>query len=76
MSCQARVLDVEYTKACGALAKKRIATDDSTNTCCDDCLRRYNTKRDWYGWFDGDYPPNAKLGLKAVKKSKPQKPEG
>jgi len=90
MSCQARILDAECfdfhtTKECGRLAKKRIATDDSTNTCCDECLRRYNTKKDWYGWFDGDYPPS-NLGSKAFsqafpqgfpKKSKvPQKPEG
>lgn len=77
MSCQARILDAECTKECGRLAKKRIATEDSTNTCCDECLRRYNTKKDWYGWFDGDYPPS-KLGSKAFpKKIKvPPKPEG
>ena len=66
MSCEARVLSYETalkgfyaTKSCNNIAKKKITIADDSNRCCDNCFRRYNTGKDWYGWMDGLYPPEA-----------------
>jgi hypothetical protein len=73
MKCQARVLDKVYpfdnvsppfhtTKECGNSVKRRICdSNDDRYNCCSDCFRRYNTNVDWYGWFDGLYPPEARV---------------
>jgi hypothetical protein len=66
MSCEARVLGDEsglkgfyYTKSCNNSAKKKIIIADDYQACCDECFRRYNTGKEWYGWMDGLYPPEA-----------------
>ena len=73
MKCQARVLDKVYpfenvsppfysTKECGNSVKRRICdSNDDRYNCCSDCFRRYNTNVDWYGWFDGLYPPESRV---------------
>lgn len=73
MKCQARILDKEYpfegvsppfhtTKECGNPVKKRICdSNDDRYSCCSECFRRYNTNVEWYGWFDGLYPPEARV---------------
>ena len=83
MKCQARVLDKVYpfenvsppfysTKECGNSVKRRICdSNDDRYNCCSDCFRRYNTNADWYGWFDGLYPPEARVvGSQAFYKCK------
>lgn len=66
MSCEARVLGqssalegFHTTKSCSQAAKKRIIIADDPHRSCDDCFRRYTTGTDWYGWFDGPFPPQA-----------------
>ena len=70
MACEARVLDDEYpfegaifhsTTACGNPSVKKLSLEEGTFTCCNDCFRRYNTQKDWYGWLDCSYPPAAKV---------------
>lgn len=66
MSCEARVLGpasalpgFNTTKSCTQIAKKRLIIAEDPHRSCDDCFRRYTTGTDWYGWFDGPYPPKA-----------------
>jgi hypothetical protein len=66
MSCEARVLGpasalpgFNTTKSCSQIAKKRLIIAEDPHRSCDDCFRRYTTGTEWYGWFDGPYPPNA-----------------
>jgi hypothetical protein len=66
MSCEARILGQPSalegfytTKSCSQVAKKRLVIPDDPHRCCDDCFRRYTTGTDWYGWFDGLFPPQA-----------------
>lgn len=66
MSCEARVLGqpsalegFHTTKSCSQVAKKRLVIADDPHRSCDDCFRRYTTGTDWYGWFDGTFPPEA-----------------
>jgi hypothetical protein len=76
MNCQARVLDVAHTipntkliyhttTECGGEISKKLSVDsgDAYMNICSCCFRRYNTngKADWYGWFDGSYPSEAKV---------------
>ena len=66
MSCEARVLGHQSalegfytTKSCSQIVKKRLILADEPYACCNDCFKRYTTGTDWYGWFDGPYPPKA-----------------
>lgn len=76
MNCQARILDVAHTipntkliyhttTECGGEISKKLSVDsgDAYMNICSCCFRRYNTKGkpEWYGWFDGSYPPEAKV---------------
>ena len=76
MNCQARVLDTvntipntkliyHTTSECGGEISKKLSVDsgDAYMNICSCCFRRYNTKgkAEWYGWFDGSYPPEAKV---------------
>ena len=76
MNCQARVLDVAHTipntkliyhttTECGGEISKKLSIDsgDAYMNICSCCFRRYNAKGkpEWYGWFDGSYPPEAKV---------------
>ena len=76
MNCQARVLDVAHTipntkliyhttTECGGEISKKLSIDsgDAYMNICSCCFRRYNAKGkpQWYGWFDGSYPPEAKV---------------
>ena len=70
MSCQARILGAEYplegdtfhtTTFCGKFAQKRIQIGDDTRSCCNDCFRRYTSQKEWYGWMDCAYPPDARV---------------
>ena len=76
MNCQARVLNTAYTipntkliyhttAECGGEISKKLSIDsgDAYMNICSCCFRRYNAKGkpDWYGWFDGSYPPEAKV---------------
>ena len=73
MSCQARILGAEYplegtkgvpfhtTTFCGKFATKRIKMGEDTQSCCNDCFRRYTSQNDWYGWTDCAYPPDARV---------------
>lgn len=66
MSCEARTLGpasalpgFHTTKSCSQVAKKRLIIAEDPHRSCDDCFRRYTTGTDWYGWFDGPFPPKA-----------------
>jgi hypothetical protein len=76
MNCQARVLNTAYTipntkliyhttTECGGEISKKLSIDsgDAYMNICSCCFRRYNAKGkpEWYGWFDGSYPPEAKV---------------
>ena len=76
MNCQARVLDVvktipntkliyHTTTECGGEISKKLSIDsgDAHMNICSCCFRRYTEKGkpQWYGWFDGSYPPEAKV---------------
>jgi len=76
MNCQARILAVVHTipntkliyhttTECGGEISKKLSIDsgDAHMNICSCCFRRYNTKgkAEWYGWFDGSYPPEAKV---------------
>jgi len=70
MSCQARILGPEYplegetfhtTTFCGKFAQKRIKIGEDTMSSCNDCFRRYTSQKEWYGWMDCAYPPEAKV---------------
>ena len=76
MNCQARVLNTAYTipntkliyhttAECGGEISKKLSIDsgDAYMNICSCCFRRYNAKGkpEWYGWFDGSYPPEAKV---------------
>jgi len=74
MNCQARVLDEAHTipntkliyhttSECGGEISKKLSIDsgDAYMNICSCCFRRYITKKTWYGWFDGSYPPEAKV---------------
>jgi len=75
-SCNARILGTEFTLAslkfhetveCGREASNKITIDDGDARLyiCTPCAQRFRTKcsanSSWYGWFDGDYPPQALL---------------
>ena len=74
-TCQARILNnlcstpVPYwtTKECEAETNKRISIDSgeaymSICACCfKRFIRRSVEKEKWYGWFDCDYPPEARV---------------
>jgi len=55
------------TKECGGATDKKITVDDgdAQMTICPACLKRFLTKcsdkSKWYGWFDGEYPPEARV---------------
>ena len=55
------------TTECGGEISKKLSIDsgDAHMNICSCCFRRYNTKgkadSTWYGWFDGSYPPEAKV---------------
>ena len=74
MNCQARVLNVVHTipntnlvyhttKECGGEISKKLSIDsgDAHMNICSCCFRRYTGKKTWYGWFDGSYPPEARI---------------
>ena len=74
MNCQARVLDVVHTipntklvyhttTECGEEISKKLSVDsgEAYMGICGRCFRRYTAKDTWYGWFDGSYPPQAKV---------------
>jgi len=76
MLCQARVLNQEFTipgttekchttKECNMAFFKKVTIDeDNMMHACKDCLKRYMTKKSenvWYGWFDCDHPPGARV---------------
>jgi hypothetical protein len=76
MNCQARILDVvktipntklvyHTTTECGGEISKKLSIDsgDAHMNICSCCFRRYTEKGkpQWYGWFDGSYPPEAKV---------------
>ena len=74
MNCQARVLDVVHTipntkvvyhttTECGEEISKKLSVDagEAYMSICGRCFRRYTGKETWYGWFDGSYPPQAKV---------------
>ena len=47
-----------------AFFKKVTIDEDSIMHACKDCLKRYMTKKSenvWYGWFDCDHPPGARV---------------
>jgi hypothetical protein len=56
-----------YTKECGMPGFKKIVIDDGDAffTICTKCFTRFMTKGSrnstWYGWFDCDYPPEARV---------------
>jgi hypothetical protein len=74
-TCQARILNNLYstpvpywtTKECEAETNKRISIDSgeaymSICACCfKRFIRRSVEKEKWYGWFDCDYPPEARV---------------
>ena len=55
------------TKECGETMSRKITIDDgdATLSICSTCLKRFMTKSsptsNWYGWFDCDYPPEARV---------------
>jgi len=71
ISCQARILNENKgnywtTKECCVETKKRISIDegDAHMNICSSCIRRFirrNLDPSWYGWFDCDYPPEARV---------------
>lgn len=82
MSCQARILDQEFTvpgtneschttKECGRDFFKKISIDDgdSSMKICSKCFSRFmskgSSKSTWYGWFDCDYPKEARIKYSA-----------
>jgi hypothetical protein len=69
LSCQARILNEEKlysTKECGVETTKRISIDEGEAymSICSCCIRRFIKRKEtgnWFGWFDGDYPPEARV---------------
>lgn len=64
--CEARIHVDGRIQACGKPATKRINKDDDRVSCCDECFRRYSLQKDWYGWFDHDFPSGSPPGSAAV----------
>lgn len=75
-TCFARILDKPFTiegtvchttTECGRDGFKKITIDDGDAyfMICSDCFRRFLTKGSrnstWYGWFDCDIPPDARV---------------
>ena len=71
-TCQARILNklfstpVAYwtTKECEAETNKRISVDsgEAYMSICSCCFKRFikrSMEKQWYGWFDCEYPPEA-----------------
>ena len=60
-------LTYHTTAECGESASKKIPVDsgEAFMPICGGCFKRFMTKmsvnNNWYGWFDGSYPPNAKV---------------
>ena len=80
MSCQARILDQEFTvgdaichttKECGNPFFKKISIDngDASMKICPKCFSRFmskgTSKTTWYGWFDCEFPPEAHIKYSA-----------
>ena len=71
VSCQARILNEKKgpywtTKECTVETSKRISIDEGEAymSICSSCIRRFirrNLDPSWYGWFDCDYPPEARV---------------
>jgi hypothetical protein len=71
VSCQARILNENKgpywtTKECSVETSKRISIDEGEAymSICSSCIRRFvrrNLDPSWYGWFDCDYPPEARV---------------
>jgi hypothetical protein len=71
VSCQARILNEKKgsywtTKECSVETSKRISIDEGEAymSICSSCIRRFirrNLDPSWYGWFDCDYPPEARV---------------
>lgn len=55
------------TKECGAGPKVKIGVDDGEASMyiCASCFRRFSKRvavpGNWYGWFDCEYPPGARV---------------
>lgn len=55
------------TTECGGEISKKLSIDsgDAYMNICSCCFRRYIARgtpnSTWYGWFDGSYPPEAKV---------------
>ena len=55
------------TKECGAVPKVKIGVDDGEASMyiCACCFRRFSKRvavpGNWYGWFDCEYPPGARV---------------
>ena len=55
------------TKECGAGPKVKIGVDDGEASMyiCASCFRRFSKRSavpgNWYGWFDCEYPPGARV---------------
>ena len=55
------------TKECGKKPKVKIGVDngEASMYICANCFRRFSKRMDmpenWYGWFDCDYPPEARV---------------
>jgi hypothetical protein len=73
-TCEARILDQlkttpvphSTTKACGGETTKRISVDegDAYMSICSCCFKRFIKRKvegNWFGWFDCDYPPQARV---------------
>jgi hypothetical protein len=73
-TCEARILDQlkttpvphSTTTICGAGTSKRISIDegDAYMSICSCCFKRFIKRKiesNWFGWFDCDYPPEARV---------------
>ena len=55
------------TKECGKPEYRKISVDDGEGTMiiCTACYPRYKNMvkkpETWYGWFDGEYPPESRV---------------
>ena len=55
------------TKECGKKPKVKIGVDngDASMYICANCFRRFSKRvelpENWYGWFDCEYPPEARV---------------
>ena len=70
-SCQARILNEKKdsywtTKECCVETSKRISVDegDAFMSICSCCFKRFIKRKiesNWFGWFDCEYPPEARV---------------